>query len=292
MYQCPVCEQNNDTLLCAGCGFDISCDLERYPTLVKPATLPRSILGRKQLREEENKKMLHCPQCNTTQFRFHLEEGAFLCAQCGHGLPLEQLQLPKFQPPVKKEEPIVQTEPIQQEDDAVTLYNRGSECYYANHYDMAASYFIKAATLGNASAQHSLGYCYQYGQGVDKSLSKAVEYYRLAAAQGHPSAQFNLGFCYYHGHGVVRDYFQAAKYFRQAADQGNTSAQIWLAGCYYHGRGLPQNYTKAVEYYRKAANQGNAYGHKYLGDCYQHGHGVPQDPALATKHFNKIPASH
>lgn len=324
MWTCPVCNQSNDTLLCTGCGFDGSCDLEHYPTLAVPVQLPESIRQRKQLRQLENEKLLHCPQCGKDQFRFHLEDGVFLCAQCSHRLPLEQLPLSKFQPSVIKEEPVTpaeeppmpkaeavpvpqieeppapqvevpsapiaeQTPPPVQENNAITLCNQGSIYYHADqNYDLAADHFRQAAQMGNAAAQHSLGYCYQYGRGVERNLSKAVEYYRLAANQGYSPAQFNLGFCCYFGYGVAKDYFQAAEYFREAANQGNVSAQIWLAGCYYHGRGVPQSYTKAAEYYRLAANQGSAHGHKYLGDCYQYGHGVPQDTTLAAKHFSKI----
>jgi len=34
-----------------------------------------------------------------------------------------------------------------------------------------------------------LGLMYQYGRGVDKNISTAVEWYRKAAEQGHANAQ-------------------------------------------------------------------------------------------------------
>ncbi len=33
MVKCPVCERENETLICVQCGFDRSLDYEHYPTL-------------------------------------------------------------------------------------------------------------------------------------------------------------------------------------------------------------------------------------------------------------------
>src|SRR5262249_8113954 len=40
------------------------------------------------------------------------------------------------------------------------------------------------------------GQCYEYGNGVEYDLKKAMEYYRLAAEQGDPSGQVHLGLLY------------------------------------------------------------------------------------------------
>ena len=281
MWTCPVCNQQSDTLLCENCGFDGSCDLEHYPTLAVPSALPRSIQKQKQQYEWDNKNLLRCPECEGDQFRFHLADGAFICLNCRHHLPLSKIGASMSPTPVKKPAPVA--------DPSIRLYNQGHGQYYrARNYILAAESFRKSAELGKAAAQHSLGYCFQYGQGVARNPVKAVEYYQLAANQGHSGAQFNLGYCYYMGQGVPVNYTKAAEYFHKAADQGNASAQVWLGGCYYHGRGVPQSYEKAAEYYRRAANQNVPYAHQCLGDCYKHGHGVPQDMALAAKHFQKI----
>ena len=41
-------------------------------------------------------------------------------------------------------------------------------------------------------AQNNLGYCYQYGQGVDKDLQQAVQYYKQSAEQGKSQYNFIL----------------------------------------------------------------------------------------------------
>lgn len=55
----------------------------------------------------------------------------------------------------------------------------------------AYEYYQKAIT-GDAEAQNSLGFCYENGQGVTKSLSEAVKWYRKAAAQGNNLAKLFL----------------------------------------------------------------------------------------------------
>ena len=74
-----------------------------------------------------------------------------------------------------------------------------------------------AAEQGNSSAQNSLGYRYQYGQGVSQNYVEAVKWYRKAAEQGNSIAQDNLGNMYYNGKGVSQDYVEAVKWYRKAA---------------------------------------------------------------------------
>src|SRR6185295_14373697 len=48
----------------------------------------------------------------------------------------------------------------------------------------------------NADAQNCLCLCYQHGIGVEKDAKKAVELYEKAVEQGVASAQNSLGYCY------------------------------------------------------------------------------------------------
>ena len=87
---------------------------------------------------------------------------------------------------------------------------------------------LKAAEQGIAEAQYRLGYCYEYGKGVEKSLTEAVKWYRKAADNGDSNAQYVLGNCYKYGKGVEQSFTEAAKWFRKAADQGFSLAQELL----------------------------------------------------------------
>eukprot|EP00815_Leptocylindrus_aporus_P010424 CAMPEP_0116062674 /NCGR_PEP_ID=MMETSP0322-20121206/7922_1 /TAXON_ID=163516 /ORGANISM="Leptocylindrus danicus var. apora, Strain B651" /LENGTH=156 /DNA_ID=CAMNT_0003548071 /DNA_START=58 /DNA_END=528 /DNA_ORIENTATION=- len=55
------------------------------------------------------------------------------------------------------------------------------------------------AEAGDRYAQACLGYMYQYGDGVTKNYSTAVEWYRKAAEQGYAIAQACLGNMYRFG---------------------------------------------------------------------------------------------
>ena len=50
---------------------------------------------------------------------------------------------------------------------------------------------------GDAKAQYSLGYMYDFGEGVPQNDAEAVRWYRMAAEQGHAKALFNLGFMHF-----------------------------------------------------------------------------------------------
>ena len=89
----------------------------------------------------------------------------------------------------------------------------------------------KAAENGLASAQHRLGHCYYYGQGVIQDYSQSVFWFRKAAEQENVTAQFNLGLCYQNGNGVIKDLSQAAFWFQKAAKNGDEEAKHNLKYC-------------------------------------------------------------
>ncbi|MBQ5545529.1 MAG: sel1 repeat family protein, partial [Clostridia bacterium] len=77
--------------------------------------------------------------------------------------------------------------------------------------------------------QNGLGYCYQYGLGVQQDDAMAVKYYRLSADQGNATAQFNLCWCYECGYGVSKDLNEAIHLYRLAAKGGSNDAKKALA---------------------------------------------------------------
>ena len=57
----------------------------------------------------------------------------------------------------------------------------------------AAYWFEKCANEGNSYAQHSIGYAYNHGYGVDTDYDKAAYWYLKAAHSGFIPAQRDLG---------------------------------------------------------------------------------------------------
>ena len=84
----------------------------------------------------------------------------------------------------------------------------------------------KSAASGNAMAQYNLGACYDFGNGVQKDISKAVKYYELAARQKLPPAQYNLASCYYNGEGVKKDKVLALAWYLCAWYCGDERAKV------------------------------------------------------------------
>ena len=78
----------------------------------------------------------------------------------------------------------------------VELYQKAENYYYGHgarlDYAEAAEWYRKAAELGSADAQYSLGDMYQFGQGVRQSYRDAANWFRKAAAQGNAKARKRL----------------------------------------------------------------------------------------------------
>lgn len=62
--KCPVCDQENSTMLCTRCGFDASTDCTMHPTLGPVGSLPSISARRKQWLDSQNKSVSSpaCPQ--------------------------------------------------------------------------------------------------------------------------------------------------------------------------------------------------------------------------------------
>ena len=129
------------------------------------------------------------------------------------------------------------------------LYRFGDGVAKDDH--LAFVYYKKAALLGDADAQNSLGDAYDKGGGVPQSYDKAFQ----SAVQGNSVAQFNLGIFYRDGRGCEQSFEHSVKWFENAAVQGHSATQCSLGVAYQIGRGAPQSYDKAFEHYHQSAAQ-------------------------------------
>lgn len=81
---------------------------------------------------------------------------------------------------------------------------------------MAIHYIQQAAELDHYPQAYSLlGYCYQFGDGIQESLTLAVKYYQIAANNGDVFGKIRLGRCYLAGIGVPKDVTKAHKLFEE-----------------------------------------------------------------------------
>jgi len=179
--------------------------------------------------------------------------------------------------------------PLAERGDCESLCDLGSMFEYGEGVDKnhtkAVEYYMQAADKGYAGAQCNLGYMYNNGRGVKLDREKAVDYYKRASKQNHVRAQYNLGYLYKYGHGVEKDYKLAVQYYRRSAEQGYTKAQHNLGFMYSNGYGVEKDKKKAAYYYKLAADQKNAMSSYNLALMYQRGEGVEQDHSMAFKYF-------
>lgn len=96
-----------------------------------------------------------------------------------------------------------------------------------------------------------------YEEGMDAfsrgDYATAFEELRPLADRGDPNAQFTLGFMYDYGQGVRRNAIEAIWWYRKAAEQGSAVAQFTLGGIYESGRGAPKDLIAAYRWYSLAA---------------------------------------
>ena len=71
---------------------------------------------------------------------------------------------------------------------------------------------------------------YEYGRGIQKDATKAVEWYFKAANNGNATAQFNIGQSYLNGsNGLSKNRVEALNWLRKSANNGVVQAKLILA---------------------------------------------------------------
>lgn len=149
--------------------------------------------------------------------------------------------------------------------------------------DIAISWYRIAANMGFGPSQTKLGDFYLYGEGDQPSSNygKALYWYSLGAEQNDPSALFGLGIMHAEGFGVEKDAGAASAYFERAAEVGDLGAQIVLGNQYFD----EQKYDAAAKYLQLAADQGDADSQYNLAILYEVGAGVDRDFVKMTELF-------
>ena len=154
MWKCPVCDQENTAAtVCPTCGYDRTCDYERYPTAftVKRATPTHTL--RRQWREKQGPALMEL----VAEWLFDPDDGS-AAERC-------------LRRPADGGDPTAQ-------------YWLGIACargWGAKKDEVqAAQWFDKSARQGYVPARLELGNCFRFGVGVDKDVYTAREYARNA----------------------------------------------------------------------------------------------------------------
>jgi TPR repeat protein/WD40 repeat protein len=153
---------------------------------------------------------------------------------------------------------------------------------------IAAGYFRKAAELGHAGAQASLGYMYDKGYGPDPGgPSKAVRWTRMAAEQGQMVAMSNMGWYQRIGKGAPKDLTESLRWYRQSAEAGFVKANYEMGRIYKYAYGVQRDDRQAFDWFMKAADKGYAKAQFEVGYAYANARGVELDYQAAMRWYRK-----
>ena len=183
--------------------------------------------------------------------------------------------------------------------------------------EMAFNYFLKAAGMGEPTAQQHLGSMYALGIYVEQCDSSSYYWFLSAAEQGNTKAMNALGHIYLDGKYVAADKVEACRWFRRSALAGDLDGlyeyglQLAMGDTGYRDEELGTGYAcihsaatkghrasrkllmndalregnyNAVLWWAKALHMsGDHEGTKVLADCYRYGLGISRSKKVARR---------
>ena len=135
-------------------------------------------------------------------------------------------------------------------NDAKAIFNLGgSYCQgrfgLTQDHAKALKLFHRAAELGDAGANYSIGIAHQRGDFVEIDDKKARHYYELAAIGGYVTARHNLGCLEGNAGNIIR----ALKHWMIAAKDGDFASLQKVKRLYSEGHATEDDYTEALHSY-------------------------------------------
>ncbi len=179
------------------------------------------------------------------------------------------------------------------------FYKKGLWAYSRNNHNAAYDAYLKAANMGNTSAQNALGDFYDRGYyDVTKNLAEAFKWYSKADSGGNIYGKYNLARYYNFGKGTERNYQKALQMYDSILDSvGNNKSLFndveFLKGWMYrYGQGVPKNASVAFKRYLMICQENKSYNYYYnsvqqLAEMYYFGEGIDKNYAEAVKWYEK-----
>ena len=121
-----------------------------------------------------------------------------------------------------------------------------------------------------------------------KNYEQAIPLLQKSAELGNPEAQYNLGYCYEFGVGIEKDEKIATSWYQKSADQNYNDGLYAMMMAYSDGKGVPVNYDKAFEYAMKCAKNDDATCMFNVVTAYKLGIGTPIDKQKMLQWAYKI----
>ncbi len=146
------------------------------------------------------------------------------------------------------------------------FHYRGEVC--PQDYKKAAELYAVGVTSHDKVMLASC-YLYGYGVEPDPAraiaLSREAIEQKWCPVADKAVGYENLAYCYRYGKGVIRDLSKVKTYYKNAAVCGSVSALCTVADAYYNGvLSFPKDHAEAKKYYQKAADKGSEYAAEQL----------------------------
>ena len=168
---------------------------------------------------------------------------------------------------------------------------QGYENFRQGRFTEAFSLDLRAANLGNTTAQFNLALAYSFGWGTAQSFDSAFPLYWAAAQAGMPQAMHNLGVYFDEGKGVQQDKKAAAMWYRKAAELGAARSKTNLGLMLVKGEGIERNESEGFGFLLAAAEHGIPSAQQSVASLYAQGIGIRLDVVQAYKWFRILERS-
>jgi len=126
------------------------------------------------------------------------------------------------------------------------VYHRRGQYGFPQDYTKELEFYHQAAELGYARAYTTIGYAYDFGEGVEVDKVKARYYYELAAMGGDVKARYNLGL----EEEDAGNMEKALKHYLIAVRGGHSKSLTVIQKLYSNGLAKKENYMKALQSYQ------------------------------------------
>ncbi|RIB26459.1 kinase-like domain-containing protein [Gigaspora rosea] len=101
----------------------------------------------------------------------------------------------------------------------------------------------KLADVNDPDGVYWLGYCYEYGIGIEKDENKAFIHYQKSADMKNSNGMYKVGYCYYIGIGVEKNNYKAFEHYKKSAEMNHLNGIFKTAICYYYGIGVDDKFS-------------------------------------------------
>ena len=145
----------------------------------------------------------------------------------------------------------------------------------------AAECYSKAANLGYAHSQGTLGMMYMEGKGVEQNYTKAVYWMKKCCKNGFRGYYSNLADCYRKGLGLDKDEKKAFELYRKGADLGDLRSKVSMAECLIEGWGTDCDLGRAYKILQETCNDEQEYRELHMSMIAhedEKGHHFLEDP--------------